>query len=103
MTDIFEKYTYRVSCSEEDEAFVGLGSEFSSLSWLAETSEKTLKGIHWVVKDCVEDMLKNGEEITIPISLLNYSGKFMVSTPTEEHRHLALEAIEVDEPESYSQ
>jgi len=51
MTDIFEKQTYRVTWSEEDEAFVGLCSEFSSLSWLAETPEKTLKGIHCVVKD----------------------------------------------------
>ncbi|TXK93365.1 hypothetical protein BMR02_00900 [Methylococcaceae bacterium HT1] len=67
MTDIFEKYTYRVTWSEEDEAFVGLCSEFPSLSWLAETSEQTLKGIHYVVKDCVEAMLKNGEEIPIPI------------------------------------
>ncbi|GFO75562.1 antitoxin [Bathymodiolus platifrons methanotrophic gill symbiont] len=67
MTDIFEKYTYRVTWSEEDEAFVGLCSEFPSLSWLAETSEQTLKGIHYVVKDCVEAMLKNGEEILIPI------------------------------------
>lgn len=48
------------------------------------------------MKDCVEDMLKKGEEIPIPISLLNYSGKFMIRIPTEEHRHLALEAIDAD-------
>jgi len=94
MAHKFEKYTYRVSWSEEDEEFIGLCSEFPSLSWLAETSEKTLKGIHSVVKECIQDMLKNGEEIPIPISSRSYSGKFMVRIPPEVHRHLALEAIE---------
>ncbi len=37
-------------------------------------------------------MLKNGEEIPIPISSRNYSGEFMVRIPLEVHRHLALEA-----------
>jgi len=90
----FEKYTYRVTWSEEDEEFVGLCSEFPSLSWLAETSEETLRGIHSAVKECLEDMLESGEEIPIPISSRNYSGKFMVRIPPEVHRHLALEAIE---------
>ncbi|GFO77218.1 toxin [Bathymodiolus platifrons methanotrophic gill symbiont] len=39
-------------------------------------------------------MLENGEEIPVPISSRNYSGKFMVRIPPEVHRHLALEAIE---------
>jgi len=90
----FEKYTYRVTWSEEDEEFVGLCSELPSLSWLDATSEKTLKGIHLVVEECLEDMLQNGEEIPLPISLRDYSGKFMVRIPPEVHRHLALEAIE---------
>ena len=94
MAQKFEKYTYRVTWSEEDEEFLGLCSEFPSLSWFAETSEKTLKGIHSVVKECIEDMLENGEEVPLPISSRNYSGKFMVRIPPEVHRHLALEAIE---------
>ena len=94
MTHNFEKYTYRVTWSEEDGEFVGLCSEFPSLNWLAETSEETLKGIHLVVKGCLKDMLENGEEIPIPISSRNYSGKFMVRVPPEVHRHLALEALE---------
>jgi len=96
MAHKFEKYTYRVTWSEEDEEFVGLCSEFPGLSWLAETSENTLKGIHAVVKECIEDMLENGEEIPIPISSRNYNGKCMIRIPTEEHRDLALEAIDAD-------
>ena len=34
-----DKYTYRVTWSEEDQEYVGLCLEFPSLSWLAETQE----------------------------------------------------------------
>jgi len=89
-----DKYTYRVLWSDEDEEFVGLCAEFPSLSWLAPTSEKALKGIRSVVKDCVADMNKNKEEIPSPLTARNYSGKFMVRVPPEVHRHLAIEAAE---------
>ena len=32
-----DKYTYRVTWSEEDGEYVGLCAEFPSLSWLADT------------------------------------------------------------------
>ena len=37
-----DRYTYRVTWSEEDEEYVGLCAEFSSLSWLAATPEEAL-------------------------------------------------------------
>ena len=37
-----DKYTYRVTWSEEDDEFIGLCAEFPSLSWLADTNEKAL-------------------------------------------------------------
>ena len=40
-----DKYTYRVTWSEDDSEYVGLCAEFPSLSWLAETPETALKGI----------------------------------------------------------
>jgi predicted HicB family RNase H-like nuclease len=89
-----EKYTYRVTWSEEDQGFVGLCAEFPSLSWLASTPEKALKGIGSVVKECIEDMLQGREDIPSPISSRQYSGKFMVRIPPEVHRHLAIEAAE---------
>lgn len=39
-------------------------------------------------------MKKNGEEIPEPIANKNYSGKFMVRVPPEEHRKLAIQAAE---------
>jgi len=89
-----DKYTYRVLWSDEDEEFVGLCAEFPSLSWLAPSPEKALKGIRAVVKDCLSDMNKNKEDFPLPLSTRKYSGKFMVRVPAEVHRHLAIEAAE---------
>ena len=89
-----DKYTYRVTWSDEDNEFVGLCAEFSMLSWLAASPEEALKGIRSVVSECVEDMIKNEEDIPRPIATRQYSGKFMVRIPPEVHRHLATEAAE---------
>ena len=89
-----DKYTYRVTWSDEDNEFVGLCAEFSMLSWLAASLEEALKGIRSVVNDCVEDMIKNEEDVPRPIATRQYSGKFMVRVPPEIHRHLATEAAE---------
>ena len=89
-----DHYTYRVTWSEEDGQCVGLCAEFPSLSYLASTPEKALRGIRKVVADVVEDMQANGEAVPEPISSRRYSGKFMVRVPPEVHRRLAREAAE---------
>ncbi len=89
-----DHYTYRVTWSADDEEYVGLCTEFPSLSWMASTSEAALKGIRNVVADVVEDMQTNNEKIPEPIAIKNYSGKFMVRVPPEIHRALALKAAE---------
>ena len=94
MISEIDKYTYRVTWSEEDEEFVGLCAEFPKLSWLAASPEEALKGVRSLIKDCVEDMSENGEDIPRPIATRKYSGKFMVRVPPEVHRHLATEAAE---------
>jgi len=88
------KYTYRVMWSEEDEEFVGLCTEFPSLSWLAESQAEALTGICSVVANCVEDLVKQEEEVPSAISSREYSGKFMVRVPPEVHRNLVVEATE---------
>jgi len=89
-----DKYTYRVTWSEEDGEFVGLCAEFPGLSWLAISPDKALQGIRSVVSTCVQDMVENGEDIPKPIATRQYSGKFMVRIPPEVHRHLATQAAE---------
>ena len=75
-----DRYTYRVTWSEEDGEYVGLCAEFPSLCWLARYPETALKGIRQLVAEVLRDMSKEGEALPEPISLRRYSGKFMVST-----------------------
>jgi predicted HicB family RNase H-like nuclease len=89
-----DRYTYRVSWSEDDREFVGLCIEFPSLSWLAKTPEAALAGIRRTVKKAVQDMEGNGESPPSPISGRSYSGKFIVRIPPEVHRALAIKAAE---------
>ena len=89
-----DHYTYRVTWSEEDQEYVGLCTEFPSLSWLAETQELTLTGIRQLVANVIFDMQKSNEKIPIPISTRKYSGKFMVRIPPEVHRKIAEIAAE---------
>ncbi len=89
-----DRYTYRVTWSEEDKEYVGLCAEFPSLSWLASAPEAALEGIRQVVADVVADLKANGELVPEPIAIKQYSGKFMVRIPPETHRQLALEAAE---------
>jgi predicted HicB family RNase H-like nuclease len=89
-----DRYTYRVTWSEEDEEYVGLCVEYPSLSWLAPTPQEALKGIRQVVADVVADMEANDEPVPGPLALRHYSGKFTVRIPPDLHRRLALEAAE---------
>jgi len=93
---ILDQYTYRVTWSQEDNQCVGLCAEFPSLSWLAATPEKALRGIRKIVAEVVEDMQASDESVPEPISQRRYSGKFVVRVPPDVHRRLALEASEED-------
>ncbi len=89
-----DRYTYRVTWSEDDSEYVGLCAEFPSLSWLASTPEAALKGIRKLVADIVKDMDTNRETIPEPIACRHYSGKFMVRVLPDVHRNLAIQAAE---------
>lgn len=89
-----DRYTYRVTWSEDDKEYVGLCAEFPSLSWLARTPEAVLRGIRKVVAEVVKDMRETGEVAPKPIASRRYSGKFMVRVPPEVHRNLAIRAAE---------
>ena len=94
MTKDLDRYTYRLTWSEEDGEHVGLCAEFPSLSWLDTSPEKALAGIRKLVKAALADMVRSGESPPEPISLRPYSGKFMVRVPPDIHRMLALQAAE---------
>ena len=89
-----DRYTYRVTWSEDDNEYVGLCAEFPSLSWLSSTPEAALKGIRKLVAETVADMESNDEIVPEPIAYRQYSGKFMVRVPPDVHRNLAIRAAE---------
>jgi len=89
-----DRYTYRITWSEDDKEYVGLCLEFPSLSWLAKSQEAALRGIRKVVADAVKDMGSNGEEIPVPLAGRSFSGRFLVRVPPYVHRELAMKAAE---------
>ena len=89
-----DRYTYRVTWSEDDQEHVGLCAEFPSLSWLAPTPEAALNGIRQLISDVVADLRASGETVPGPIATRRYTGKFVIRVPPEVHRRLVLEAAE---------
>jgi predicted HicB family RNase H-like nuclease len=89
-----DKYTYRVTWSEEDGEYLGLCAEFPSLSWLSATPEEALAGIRAVVAEVVTDLQRANEAAPEPLATRHYSGRFMVRIPPALHRQLAIEAAE---------
>ena len=87
-------YTYRVFWSEEDQEFVGPCAEFPGMSWLNEKQDKAFTGIVALVQDCIDDLAEHDEPIPEPLSKKQFSGKFMVRIPPEQHRALAIQAAE---------
>ena len=49
-------YTYHIIWSEEDKEYVGLCTEFPSLSWLDESPEAALRGILQLLAEIVADL-----------------------------------------------
>ncbi len=89
-----DRYTYRVTWSEDDKEYVGLCAEFPSLSWLSTTPEAALRGIRRIVAETIADMESNDEIVPEPIACRQYSGKFMVRVPPDVHRNLSIRAAE---------
>jgi len=89
-----DRYTYRITWSEDDHEYIGLCLEFPGLSWLAKDPGAALRGIRKVVEEAVHDMQNNGEAPPAPISGKSFSGKFIVRIPPKVHRSLAIQAAE---------
>ena len=62
-----DHYTYRITWSPDDQEYVGLCTEFPSLSWLAPSPEEALRGIRQLTADVVADMLAGGEAPPEPL------------------------------------
>jgi len=89
-----DRYTYRVTWSDEDEMFVGLCAEFGLLSHLDDTPEKAFSGIRDVVAFALKTLDKDGATIPEPLSTRRYQGTITLRIPPETHRALSMDAAE---------
>ena len=89
-----DRYTYRITWSEEDQAFVGLCTEFPSLSYLDKNQDKVFGEIRKLVGNILLDMAENGETPPEPLLKKKFSGKLSLRITPEVHRKVALKAAE---------
>ena len=87
-----EDYSYSVTWSEEDDAFIGRVVEFPSLAAHGGSQEKALREIRTVVEFVLEDLASEGEPIPAPLSKRQFSGKLNVRMPKDLHRQLVIES-----------
>ncbi|MFI1191685.1 type II toxin-antitoxin system HicB family antitoxin [Micromonospora sp. NPDC020750] len=87
-------YTYRVTWSAEDCEFVATCAEFPSLSWLAPSQIEALQGLEDLLREVIEDMQEQGEQVPQPFAERSYSGKFNLRVGESLHRELATQAAE---------
>jgi predicted HicB family RNase H-like nuclease len=94
MTMNAKHYTYRVTWSAEDGAYVALCAEFPSLSFLAKEPATALNKLTDVVDAVVQDLHANHEPVPVPLAEHTFSGKLMLRMTPEKHRKLAILAAE---------
>lgn len=87
-------YSYRVFWSEEDDCFIGVCTEFPSMSHVDDAPDKALNGILEVVGDAVQWLAEDGDPIPEPLESRTYSGRFHVRVTPEIHKNLVREAAE---------
>jgi predicted HicB family RNase H-like nuclease len=92
--ETWERYSYRVFWSEEDQEHVGVCAELSGLSWLAKSPESALRGVRRAAREAIDLLGESGDPIPEPLFDRRYSGVFKVRVPPEVHRRLVLEAGE---------
>lgn len=93
-TENTNHYAYRIQWSPEDAEYVGTVLEIPGLNWLDATPNGALDGIRKVTQECVDDMLKHGEQPPQAFADHHYSGRFNVRIPPQTHRRIAMEAAE---------
>jgi predicted RNase H-like HicB family nuclease len=69
-----EKYTYRVVWSEDDQRYVGVCTEFPSLSHLASSHDEALDGVIGLVRSMLVDMRTSKEEPPVPLTIRRFRG-----------------------------
>lgn len=86
------KYSYTVTWSEEDDAFVARVSEFPSLAAHGPSQTQALRELRKVVAYVLEELSAEGAPIPQPLGLRRFSGRLNLRMSKDLHRRLALES-----------
>ena len=92
--NLVDKYTYRVEWSEEDNVHIARCLEFPSLMAHGDTSAKALSEIEYVVKESIEWMKSENENLPEPVGLTRFRGNLTLRVPTETYKNLAIRVEE---------
>ena len=100
--DVADRYIYRVARSPEAEGeYMGLCSEFPSLSWMAGTIDEARSGIKELVREVVADLRHLKQRPPVPLVDRRYSGRLVLRIAPELHRRLVVyseeEGIDLNE------
>ena len=91
-----QDYTYKVFWSDADAAWIGVASEFKSMSYIDENDQlDAFTGIVDLVCETLEEIYEDGEEPPTPFSKQDFSGRFALRMTPEQHRRLAEEAADM--------
>jgi predicted HicB family RNase H-like nuclease len=87
-------YTYRAEWSAEHGEYVGRCIELSWLSRWAPTMQEAIAGVEQAVDEFIAEREAADEDVPVPLTERQYSGKFVVRTSPALHARLAVEAAE---------
>jgi len=94
VTNLVEKYTYRVEWSEEDNTHIAYCLEFPSLAAHGDTVSGALAKIVDVVDESIKWLAEENSPIPEPFGVKKYKGNVSLRVPMEVHRKLAIQSAE---------
>ena len=87
-------YTYRAEWSPEHHEYVGRCIELPWLSRWAPTMQEAIANTEQAADEHIAERQAAGEDVPVPLTEWQYSGKFVVRTSPALHARLAVEAAE---------
>ncbi len=92
MKALVDRYEYRLSWSDENDAFVVRVTEFAGLATHGETADKALESSRKLVRRALAALKRQGHPAPEPLRDQTFSGKLNLRLPPDLHRELAIEA-----------
>jgi predicted HicB family RNase H-like nuclease len=92
--ETIDKYTYRVSWSDENDVHIARCLEFPSLTAHGDSPETALAEIKKVVSASIDWMQEEGENPPVPFGITRYKGSLTLRVPPSVHRDLIIRSAE---------